>query len=397
MPKPTEGVRERHSRKCPSRTGGACTVGRKDGCRLAFEAAVFDKRTGRKIRKSHRTLSEAKSWRSRASSELERGQLRQPTRTTLREAAEAWLAGAKQGTIRDRTGRAYKPSTLRGYERALKGRIVPRLGAHRLSDIAAIDLQDLADELLAEGLDPSTIRNAIMPLRAIYRRACRPGGEVAVNPTRGLELPTPQGRRERVVPPEEAQAYLDALDEADRAIWAVALYAGLRRGELMALRWEDVDLEAGIIRVERSWDPRGRVMTEPKSRAGRRRVPIAKQLREHLIAHRLRGGRTTGLAFGHTAEAPYHDSTILLRARDAWEAAGLDPVGLHECRHTAASIMIAAGVNAKALSTYMGHASITITHDLYGHLMPGNEEEAAGLIDAYLERATGAHSGAHPS
>jgi integrase len=74
------------------------------------------------------------------------------------------------------------------------------------------------------------------------------------------------------------------------------------------------------------------------------------------------------------------------RALTAWKKAELEPITLHEARHTFASLMIAAGVNAKALSTYMGHASITITLDRYGHLMPGNEEEAAALLDAYLER-----------
>ena len=67
-----------------------------------------------------------------------------------------------------------------------------------------------------------------------------------------------------------------------------------------------------------------------------------------------------------------------------WKAAGLSPIGLHEARHTFASLMIAAGVNAKALSTYIGHASVTITYDRYGHLMPGNEEQAAALLDSYL-------------
>ena len=77
------------------------------------------------------------------------------------------------------------------------------------------------------------------------------------------------------------------------------------------------------------------------------------------------------------------------QADDAWTAAKLQRITLHECRHTFASLMIAAGVNAKALSEYMGHANITITFDRYGHLMPGNEEEAAGLLDAYLERRCG--------
>jgi integrase len=83
---------------------------------------------------------------------------------------------------------------------------------------------------------------------------------------------------------------------------------------------------------------------------------------------------------------PFGPSSVRQRADDAWKDAELDRITLHEARHTFASLMIAAGVNAKALSTYMGHSSIQVTYDKYGHLMPGNEEEAASLLDAYLER-----------
>jgi integrase len=75
------------------------------------------------------------------------------------------------------------------------------------------------------------------------------------------------------------------------------------------------------------------------------------------------------------------------RALTAWQRAGLEPIGLHECRHTFASLLIAAGVNAKAITAYLGHASIQTTFDLYGHLMPGNEDEAVALVDAHLEQA----------
>ncbi len=92
--------------------------------------------------------------------------------------------------------------------------------------------------------------------------------------------------------------------------------------------------------------------------------------------------------FGVTPSRPFTDTSLRERTERAWKRAGLDRIRLHECRHTFASLMIAAGVNAKAPSTYMGHANISITLDLYGHLMPGNEEEAAGLLDAYLERST---------
>ena len=105
--------------------------------------------------------------------------------------------------------------------------------------------------------------------------------------------------------------------------------------------------------------------------------------------------RLTGLVFGRTVERPFEPTTLSGRATTAWKRMNhrrasdalqpIAPIGLHECRHTFASLMIAAGVNAKALSTYMGHSSITSTLDRYGHLMPGNEEEAARLLDRYLE------------
>ena len=174
---------------------------------------------------------------------------------TLREAAQAWLVGAREGSIRNRSGDRYKPSVLRGYEIALRLRLLPELGGRRVSEIRRADVQDFADRLLARGDDASTIRNTLMPLRAIFRRAVA-RGDVAVNPTTGLELPAVRGRRDRIVSPEQAAKLLDALPERDRALWATALYGGLRRGELQALRWEDVDLAKGVITVERAWDVR---------------------------------------------------------------------------------------------------------------------------------------------
>jgi integrase len=142
------------------------------------------------------------------------------------------------------------------------------------------------------------------------------------------------------------------------------------------------------MRVERAWDEKSGVLVEPKSRAGRRSVPIPAVLRDYLDEHKLRTGRDEGLVFGRTATAPFISSNVWRRAQTDWKRKKLDPgIGLHECRHTFASLMIAAGVNAKALSSYIGHASVTITYDRYGHLMPGNEDEAAALLDAYLERA----------
>ena len=224
----------------------------------------------------------------------------------------------------------------------MRDRLLPALGGERHGDVQRRDVQRLADELLGEGLDPSTVRNVLMPLRVIYRRAIE-DGDLAVNPTSNLRLPAVRGRRERIASPEEAQQLLAALPERDRAVWATALYAGLRRGELMALRWDDVDLAQGVIHVERSYDEKARVEIEPKSRAGRRTVPIVGALGDELLTHKARERRDSGLVFGLTESKPFVTSNVWRRAQVAWRRAGLNPIGLHEARDTFASTLIAAG------------------------------------------------------
>ena len=289
------------------------------------------------------------------------------------------------GDVRCRSGAPYKPSAIRGYEQALRLRVLPAIGGARLADVTTADLQRLVDRWQAEGHASSTIRNTVKPLQAIYRRA-RVREGLPVNPTVGLDLPAARGRRERIVPPDMAAKLVAALAPEDRALWATALYAGLRMGELRALRWDAVDLAGGVIEVREAWDQKEGPIA-PKSAAGRRKVPVPAALREVLLEHRIATGRTEGLVFSLDGSRPFSPGAAAKRADRAWSLRELEPIRLHEARHTFASFMIAAGVNAKALSTYMGHASITITFDRYGHLMPGNEAQAAGLLDAYLTRS----------
>src|SRR5215211_5774474 len=171
-----EGVVVRHSRRCASRAGAACD------CRLAYQAQVWSARDGRTIRKTFATLADARAWRAEAQSALRRGTLRAPTRTTLTEAAGEWLGAARAGIVRTRSGEIYKPSALRSYEQALRLKVLPELGHLRLSALGRNAVQDLVDRLVAEGLSPSSVRNAILPLRAIYRRAVA-RSNVLVNPT----------------------------------------------------------------------------------------------------------------------------------------------------------------------------------------------------------------------
>jgi integrase len=386
------GIALRHSRSCAEWTGGECS------CKPAYQAAVWSARDGKLIRKTFPTLSEAKAWRSESQVGIRRGTMRAPSRRTLRQAAEAWLQGAKDGTIRNREGRPYKPGVVRGYEAALRLRVLDDLGGARMSEIGRADLQDLADRLASKGVSASTIHNTIMPLRAIFRRALS-RGELTINPTTGLELPSASGRRDRAASPQEAAELLAALPQDLRDLYATACYGGLRRGELRGLHEEDVDLAQGVIHVRRGYDDyEGEI--EPKSRKGEREVPVPAILRDLLAERRQRTGRSgSDLVFGRTAREPFTPSHVRRQVAEAWAVANderaadgrklLEPIGLHELRHTFVSIMFEAGVPLERIGDYVGHSSTYMT-DRYRHLLDGHRAEAAAMLDAYLERANSA-------
>jgi hypothetical protein len=146
------GIHTRHGRSCRSRDGGRCN------CSPSYEAWVYSKRDDKKIRRTFKSMAEAKAWRTDAESAVRHRTLRAPSKVTLAEAATEWLEGAKRGTIRNASGDESKPSTIRAYEGALRLRVLDDLGAQRLCDITRSDLQVFADRLLDRGLNPSTSR-----------------------------------------------------------------------------------------------------------------------------------------------------------------------------------------------------------------------------------------------
>jgi integrase len=400
------GVRERHSRACSVSKGGKRCSG-VPTCAPTYEASVGTGRRGGKRRKVFPTPAAALAWRIDTTRSVRDGSYREPSRQRVEQAARLLVFGMRLGAgeppdktgtpeereawavakpIRNRSGDPFKPSVIRSYEAALRLHVLPVLGGRRVGDVRRRDVQQLADDMIAAGADPATARNALAPLRVLYRRAVR-DEVVAESPVTGVELPAARGRRDRIASPDEAGRLIGALREDDRALWGTAFYAGLRLGELRALLWSEIDLAGGVLRVEAALDAKG-ARIAPKSRAGRRGVPIPLVLRDLLASHKA-ATWSDGYVFGPSPFRPFTPSAVVRRARLRWSKASpvLRPIGMHEARHTYASLMIAAGVNAKALSVYMGHSSITITYDRYGHLMPGNESEAAELMDAFLARA----------
>ena len=375
----SSGIEPRHARACASRPkngGGRCN------CTPTFQAQVYDKRKGKPIKRTFKTKSAAKRWRQDAIVALRRGELSSDPGPTLNHALDRWLCAL--GTEQTRSGDRYKPGTMRDYERCIRRYgFREALGHYRVRELQTADVQRWVDRLVTDGkLAAATIDTAITPLKAFYRRALV-RGEASMNPFMSIMKPAVRCRVRRVASAVEAAAMIGVLDGRDVELWATTFYCGLRRGELIALLPENIDLAAGLLSVEHGWDMlEGEI--EPKSRKGKRKVPIPAVLRDYLDELLLNAD--DGPLFG----SPHWIAKTNERARERWEERGLPVLTLHEARHTYASLMIAAGVNAKALSTFMGHANISVTLDLYGHMLPGSEDEAAALLDGYLARTIGA-------
>jgi integrase len=249
------------------------------------------------------------------------------------------------------------------------------------------------------------VHNKLDPLRVVFKRAIR-DVVVTADPMLHLEFPRVRGRRERVASRGEAEVLIAALPAADRALWATAFYGGLRRGELRALRWTDVDLAAqpAVIHVRRTWDDvEGEVSA--KSDAGVRTVPLTGRLRALIAEHGLQTERTgNDLVFGRTARLPFVPSTARRRALAAWKAENekrlqgahdpaavelLVPLTAHEARHCCASYLIEAGLNDLELTATIGHSDVRTTLNVYGHLFLDSGATIAAKLDAYLEAEAG--------
>ena len=244
--------------------------------------------------KAFKTKAAAKTWKHDTEEAIRRGARPSDYVPTFAEAADELIAGMHDGSIRNRSGDAYKPAVCHLYERALEADLLPALGGYHLNEIEPNHILRLVERVQARGVSPSRLKNILMPLRVIYRRAMvtHPRARLT-NPLLGVSLPAVRGKRDTIATPIEAERLLAALEPIDRVAWALAFYAGLRLGELRGLRWRDVDLKPpGTITVTRSYCNRSGRMVRPKSDAGERSVPMAGRLRTILLEHRVASQRS---------------------------------------------------------------------------------------------------------
>lgn len=273
-----------------------------------------------------------------------------------------------------------KPSTLVSYEYTFRLHVLPTFADDALGKITPLDVQKWIDRLADSGMSPATVARCFRYFRACMKQA-EAWGLIDRAPTMKINLPRRDAGELDFLKPEDILRLLEAAREQERPLFAVLAMSGLRLGEALALRWRDVDFEMRAIIVTRAWSYHGG-FHEPKTAASRRAVPLLDALADILRDYYHSQGQPAldDLLFTFDGEEPLDPSNVRKRFLEALDAAGLKHVTPHSLRHSYASIMLSHGASVKALQHALGHASATMTLNVYSHLI---QED----MDATLARA----------
>ncbi|CCH88566.1 Phage integrase [Modestobacter italicus] len=279
------------------------------------------------------------------------------------------------------------------------------LGRLTLDKVRPSHVEGWVVGLRRKGLADSTIRTAYTVLRAILDTAVRDGA-IGINPAAAIKRPKVTSKEAAHLTPTQVADLLDAAGSTRYApLFELLVHTGLRRGEALALRWADVDLDRGVLRVRGTLAriDGALVVTEPKTAKSNRFVPISTSaerlllnLRSAQAAERLHAGSAwheTGYVFTTETGDPCDPRNALRAFKVAAARAGLPDAGLHTLRHSAASAMLSHGVPLKVVSDILGHSSIAITGDVYGHVSPDVSRDAVATLGAVLSNSGPADSG----
>jgi integrase len=305
------------------------------------------------------------------------------------EYLERWLADSVRDTVR--------PTTFERYEQMVRLHISPVLGRLKLKNLTPAHVRGHYREKLDAGLSPRTVQYVHVTLHKALKQAVM-DGLIPRNATDAVK--PPQVRREEMQPlsPEQVKVLLEAArDERLEALYVLAVTTGLRQGELLGLKWEDVDLEARTLRVRRTLATTkgGPQLAAPKTKSSRRTVRLTQgavnALRSHLerqLKEIDRAGslwRENGLIFASEAGDPLDRRYVTNhRFKPLLKQAQLPLVRFHDLRHTCATLLLGRNVNPKIVSEMLGHASIAITLDTYSHVLPNMQGEAAKAMEDAL-------------
>lgn len=321
----------------------------------------------------------------------ERGTLVTAPQQPLGRYLDQWLAESVKPRVR--------PWTFKGYEVLVRIHIKPVLGKVPLQKLTPQHVQRLMNRMIAGGASPKTASYALGTLRTALNEAMRWG---LVSRNVASLVPRPRVDRFEIHPltPAEARHFLEVAAE-DRlgALYSVALTVGLRQGEALGLRWDDVDLDAGLVHVRfqlQRIDGQGLQLVAPKTKLSRRTLALPPTIAANLGSHRARqaeerlraGSRRieTGLVFTTEIGTGLDGPNVTKSFQRLLEKAGLPRRRFHDLRHSCASLLLAQNVAPRVVMEVLGHSQISLTMNTYSHVLPELKREAAQQMEALLQR-----------
>jgi integrase len=358
---------------------------------------------GRRRRESHTvrgSLEAAKATKAQLLSEQSRGEYVGRSQQRLDDYLESWLAW-KRAQVSERTWERYAS--------LLRSSVIPALGRLRLQELTSQHLDEFyAKSLREEGgqkrhskLSPTTVHHRHVALKMALERAVELGC-LSKNPARFTQPPRPSRPEMRVLTEEEAKRLLAALEGTSAELPAyIALTTGARLGEVLALRWCDVDLDSGVAHIRRTLvehllgqgDASWYTFKEPKSGHGRSvelgaaTVARLKLQRKTQAEGRLAAGSAwtdQDLVNPTATGQPVRPSTTSARFREIVGASDLAGVRFHDLRHAHATFLLKAGTSPHVVSRRLGHSTVAFTLQVYAHVLPGQQREAAEALEATL-------------
>ena len=334
------------------------------------------------------TQREVRVLLERAKVDIEKGLPVPSSEPTVAELLEDWFRHGVE--VKDWT-----PATAQGYRSIIDTHLLPALGRHRLRKLTPRHVQSLLNELTARGRDPQTVKNVRAALRSALSLAMK---RELVSRNVATLTDAPRVERSEITPlnPDEARTFLAAVSGHRLSpLFTVATALGLRQSEVVGLAWNAVDLDGLYLEVRQRTYRKGGEWHTGRTKSGRARtipfpVEIATVLRQQRTAQledRLRAGSAwedSGLVFTNTTGGALYGPYVTRTMQRLMREAGLQRKRFHDLRHTAATLMLVMGVPLETIQETLGHASFRTTKDIYAHVLPSMQREAADKMGAFL-------------
>jgi integrase len=336
-----------------------------------------------------RTRAEASAKLAKAMADRDGGLIFDAGSLTVGDYLDRWLSNSVKDTVRERT--------YERYEEILRLHVKPALGRLKLKALTPAHVQDFYRDRLDNGFSPATVQKIHVILHKALSQAVS-WSLVPRNAGEAVRAPRPAPKEMRPLSPDEARRLLETAG-GDRleALYVLAIHTGMRQGELLGLKWENVDLAANAIRVRHTLlRTKGRVILgEPKTKKSRRTVHLtgaaSRALEEHLerqlkIMERLGDlYRDQGLVFTTEVGTPINPSNLRKRSfAPLLQKAGLPRLRFHDLRHTCATLLLSKNIHPKYVQELLGHATVSITLDTYSHVLPGMGNQVADAMEDVL-------------